>query len=138
MTVVKISTVHLKCSQVLLALSQLLPPPNCPPADEPRSLNDGAAINGLQSPSSSIPVEHDEQHSSLCSPTQTGPREYSQSEVTYLSETVGAQGEAVVDLYNSWPVQCSCPAETGQLVCEDCRANGFSPNRPDSLQSKCC
>ncbi|KAM9334583.1 interleukin-1 receptor-associated kinase 3 [Symphorus nematophorus] len=117
---------------VLLALSQLLPPPSCPPADQPRSLDDGAAMNGLQSPSPSIPVEHDEQHSPPCSPTQTGPSECSQSEVTYLSETVGARGEAAADLYSSWPVQCSCPSEMGQLACDDCRANGFSPNQTNA------
>ncbi|CAL8242353.1 unnamed protein product [Merluccius merluccius] len=26
-----------------------------------------------------------------------------------------------VDLYNSWPVQCSCQADSGELGCEDCR-----------------
>ncbi|XP_019955370.2 interleukin-1 receptor-associated kinase 3 isoform X1 [Paralichthys olivaceus] len=108
---------------ILLALSQLLPPPRCPLADQPRSLHDGAAVDAPQSASSSIPVEHDEQHSPLASPVLTGPCEYSQSEVTYLSDIMGAHGEAAPDLYNSMPVECSCSAEAAGQVCEDCRAN---------------
>ncbi|XP_045928604.1 interleukin-1 receptor-associated kinase 3 isoform X2 [Micropterus dolomieu] len=111
---------------VLLALSKLLPPPSCPPADQPHSLDSGAHINPQQSPLSSIPVEHDEQQSLPCSPTRAGPCECSQSEVTYLSDTVDSHGE--VDLYCSWPVQCSCTAENGSLACEDCRANSFILN----------
>ncbi|KAM7377802.1 hypothetical protein PAMA_012951 [Pampus argenteus] len=117
---------------VLLALSQLLPPPSCPPADQPHSLDDGAPVR----PSFSTPMEHNEQHSPSGSPAQTGPCEYSQSEVTYLSD-VGAHGDASADLYCSWPVECSC-SETAGLVCEDCRANGFASNHTDSPQSKCC
>ncbi|XP_070784858.1 interleukin-1 receptor-associated kinase 3 isoform X1 [Enoplosus armatus] len=117
----------------LLALSKLLPPPSCPPADQPRSLDDGALVNPQQGPSASIPVEHDEQQSPPCSPARAGPRECSQSEVTYLSD-VGAHGEAAADLYSSWPVQCGCAAERGGLACEDCRANGFTPNHSGSPQ----
>ncbi|XP_051247993.1 interleukin-1 receptor-associated kinase 3 isoform X1 [Dicentrarchus labrax] len=122
---------------VLLGLSKLLPPPSCPPADQPHSLGDGAPIIAQQSLSSSIPVEHDEQCSPPCSPTQsTGPCECSQSEVTYISDSMGAHGEVAADLYSSWPVQCSCPAETSGLACEDCRANGFK--QPDSSQTDFC
>ncbi|XP_071358134.1 interleukin-1 receptor-associated kinase 3 [Trachinotus anak] len=120
---------------VLRTLSHLLPPPTCPLADQPRSLDDGAPLTTQQSPPPSIPVEHDEQHSLPGSPVQAGPSECSQSEVTYLSGTVGAHGEAVLDLYSSWPVQCSCPAETGGLTCEDCRANGFTPYHTESAQA---
>ncbi|XP_029317939.1 interleukin-1 receptor-associated kinase 3 [Cottoperca gobio] len=119
---------------VLLELSKLLPPPSCPPADQPHSLDYKDSINAPLSTSSSIPVEHDEQHSPPGSLTQTGPCECSQSEVTYLSDVVGASGEEA-DLYSSWPVQCSCPAETGGLPCEDCRANGFTSNQPVSPQT---
>ncbi|XP_040005589.1 interleukin-1 receptor-associated kinase 3 isoform X2 [Xiphias gladius] len=118
---------------VILALSQLLPPPRCPHADQPHSLADGAPANAQQSPSPSIPVEHDEQCSLPGSPTQARPCECSQSEVTYLGDAMEAHGEA--DLYSSWPVQCSCPAETGGLACEDCRANGFTPYHTESPQT---
>ncbi|XP_033930789.1 interleukin-1 receptor-associated kinase 3 [Pseudochaenichthys georgianus] len=120
---------------VLLALSKILPPPSCPPADQPHSLDDGNPLKTEMSLLSSIPVEHDEQLSLPGSLTQEGPNEYSQSEVTFLSDVGGASGEASADLYSSWPVQCSCPAETGGLPCEDCRANGFTPNHTDSPQS---
>ncbi|KAK2858697.1 hypothetical protein Q5P01_003317 [Channa striata] len=120
---------------VLYALSRLLPPPACPPADQPYSLDDRAPLHVQQLPLSSIPVEHDEHYSLPGAPAQEGPCECSQSEVTYISDTVGAHGVADVDLYSSWPVQCSCPAETGGLACEDCRANGFTPNHTDSIQS---
>ncbi|XP_042367488.1 interleukin-1 receptor-associated kinase 3 [Plectropomus leopardus] len=116
-----------KIENVLLELSKLLPPPSCPPADQPRSLDAGNPVQ--LSPPPSIPVEHDEQHSPPGSPTRAEPCEYSQSEVTYLSETGGS-----ADLYSSWPVQCSCPAETGGVACEDCRANGFTLNA-DSPQN---
>ncbi|XP_062384199.1 interleukin-1 receptor-associated kinase 3 [Sardina pilchardus] len=36
-------------------------------------------------------------------------------------------GEPALDLYGSWPVQCSCTPDTDVQECEDCRANGFSP-----------
>ncbi|TDG96957.1 hypothetical protein EPR50_G00234570 [Perca flavescens] len=120
---------------VLLALSKLLPPPSYPHADQPHSLDDGDPFNAQSSPSSSMPVEHDEQHSLPGSSTQAGPCECSQSEVTYLSDVTGADGKAAANLYNSWPVQCSCPAETGGLACEDCRANGFTLKLTDSSQT---
>ncbi|XP_031725711.1 interleukin-1 receptor-associated kinase 3 isoform X1 [Anarrhichthys ocellatus] len=116
---------------VLLALSKLLPPPSCPPADQPHSLDDRDPYDAEPSPPPSIPVEHDEQRSPPASPMQAGARECSQSEVTYLSDFGGA-----VDLYSSWPVQCSCLAETGSLTCEDCRANGFTSDSTDGPQSE--
>ncbi|KAM4615338.1 interleukin-1 receptor-associated kinase 3 isoform 3-T3 [Polymixia lowei] len=97
--------------------------------------------------------------------SEAGPCECSQSEVTFLSggaephvtieksgqlsqETAAqrlqaeeeareeeAREEEAVDLYNSWPVQCSCPAEVDGLVCEDCRANGFSPHQSHTPHS---
>ncbi|KAG7236829.1 hypothetical protein INR49_000207 [Caranx melampygus] len=115
---------------VLGTLSQLLPPPTCPPADQPHSLDDSAAVNGPENISPSIPVEHDEQLSLPGSPAQEGPCECSQSEVTYLSVS-----EASVDLYGSWPVQCSCADEAGGLACEDCRANGFTLDPTQSPQT---
>lgn len=133
-----LKAVTLNCPQVLPTLSQLLPPPVCPLTDQPRSLDDRVPLNDNHMPSSSIPVEDDEQHSLPGTSAQAGPCECSQSEVTYLSDITSADGEAVVDLYCSWPVQCSCPAETGGLACEDCRANGFTLNHTDSPQSKFC
>uniref|UniRef100_A0A665W8C2 Interleukin-1 receptor-associated kinase 3 n=1 Tax=Echeneis naucrates TaxID=173247 RepID=A0A665W8C2_ECHNA len=112
---------------VLQKLGQLLPPPPCPFADQPHSLDNGSPRNNLQSPVYSIPVEQDEQQSLCAPPAEEGPSECSQSEVTYLSE-------AAVDLYSSWPVQCSCAAETGSLACEDCRANGFTAYHTESPQ----
>ncbi|XP_037318005.2 interleukin-1 receptor-associated kinase 3 [Pungitius pungitius] len=105
--------------KVLLALSKLLPPPSCLTADQPHSLDDPR--DSKPTPPPSIPVEHDEQLGPGASPTQARLCECSQSELTYLSDA----GRAV-DLYTSWPVQCSCPAESGGLACEDCRANGFT------------
>ncbi|XP_068573224.1 interleukin-1 receptor-associated kinase 3 [Cebidichthys violaceus] len=116
---------------VLLALSKLLPPPSCPPADQPHSLDDREPSDAESSPPPSIPVEHDEPRAPPASPKQAGPRECSQSEVTYLSDFGGA-----VDLYGSWPVQCSCLAETGSLTCEDCRANGFTSDCSDGPQAE--
>lgn len=96
--------------------------------------------------SSSLPQEDDEMKPKL--PEQSEPRECSQSEVTFLgmkergtcltsrsAMTRRREDTAVsclqtdcgpaLDLYSSWPVECSCAAgaETG---CEDCWANGFS------------
>ncbi|KAM6896802.1 interleukin-1 receptor-associated kinase 3 [Lycodopsis pacificus] len=116
---------------VLLALSKLLPPPSCPPADQPHSLDDRDPSDAEPSPPSSIPVEHDEQRSPPASPMQAEASECSQSEVTYLSELGGA-----ADLYSSWPVQCSCLAEDGSRTCEDCRANGFTSDSTDGPQTE--
>lgn len=121
---------------VLPALSRLLPPPSCPPADQPRSLDDRdpPAAEPSRRPPPSVPVEHDEQHGPPTAPPTAagGPRECSQSEVTYLSDVGGA-----VDLYCSWPVQCSCPAEAGGgVACEDCRANGFTSDATDDPQAE--
>uniref|UniRef100_A0A667Y9A9 Interleukin-1 receptor-associated kinase 3 n=1 Tax=Myripristis murdjan TaxID=586833 RepID=A0A667Y9A9_9TELE len=115
---------------LLQVLSQLLPAPSCPRGDQPDILDGGLR------PLPSIAVENDEQHNSVCSPTatpgQTRPCECSQSEVTFLSSSADLRGEgAEVDLYSSWPVQCSCPAEADGVACEDCRANGFSSNLSD-------
>ncbi|XP_077355515.1 interleukin-1 receptor-associated kinase 3 [Festucalex cinctus] len=114
---------------VLQTLSHVLPPPNFHSLERPHSLDDGAAIHVQHSPSPSIPVEHDEQRSLPGSPSQARPCECSQSEVTYMSCTETENVETDVEgkpAYRSWPVQCSCQAETGGLSCEDCRANGFS------------
>uniref|UniRef100_A0A8C2WTL9 Uncharacterized protein n=1 Tax=Cyclopterus lumpus TaxID=8103 RepID=A0A8C2WTL9_CYCLU len=116
---------------VLPALSKLLPPPSCPLADQPRSLEDRDPSDAEPSPTPSIPVELDEQCSPPASLTDKGPCECSQSEVTYLSDVGGA-----VDLYSSCPVQCSCPAETSSLACEDCRANGFTSELTVGPQSE--
>uniref|UniRef100_A0AAZ3P9L2 Protein kinase domain-containing protein n=1 Tax=Oncorhynchus tshawytscha TaxID=74940 RepID=A0AAZ3P9L2_ONCTS len=127
---------------VLQVLSQLLPLP-CPPEDQPHTLTDEApappaspAQTGQgpsSNPSPSVPVEDDELHSYPVenpqpAPAQGGPCECSQSEVTYLGS-----GERM-DLYGSWPVQCSCSAEVNGLGCEDCRANGFTPCPSDLPQ----
>ncbi|XP_029902206.1 interleukin-1 receptor-associated kinase 3 [Myripristis murdjan] len=100
------------------------------------SLDDRPLPDAQLRPLPSIAVENDEQHNSVCSPTatpgQTRPCECSQSEVTFLSSSADLRGEgAEVDLYSSWPVQCSCPAEADGVACEDCRANGFSSNLSD-------
>uniref|UniRef100_A0A8D3DN98 Protein kinase domain-containing protein n=1 Tax=Scophthalmus maximus TaxID=52904 RepID=A0A8D3DN98_SCOMX len=106
----------------------------CPPADQPRSLDDGAPVNASQSPPSSVPAEQDEQRSLPGSAAPAGPCECSQSEVTYLSDTTGAHGEAEPDLYSSWPVECSCSAEAAGLACEDCRANMLTSDVTGSPQ----
>ncbi|KAM9846162.1 interleukin-1 receptor-associated kinase 3 [Aulostomus maculatus] len=111
---------------VLLALSPLCPPPSCSYLDQPHTLDDGAPVDVQGNPSSCRPVEHDEQRSPPSSPADPGPCESSQSDVTYRSDARGVSGEATADLYCSWPVQCSCQVETGGLICEDCRANGFT------------
>uniref|UniRef100_A0AAZ3R126 Protein kinase domain-containing protein n=1 Tax=Oncorhynchus tshawytscha TaxID=74940 RepID=A0AAZ3R126_ONCTS len=146
---------------VLQVLSQLLPLP-CPPEDQPHTLTDEApappaspAQTGQgpsSNPSPSVPVEDDELHSYPVenpqpAPAQGGPCECSQSEVTYLGrageraalgadeadQSLQTNGEPV-DLYGSWPVQCSCSAEVNGLGCEDCRANGFTPCPSDLPQ----
>nr|QKY59695.1 interleukin-1 receptor-associated kinase 3 [Boleophthalmus pectinirostris] len=143
---------------VLEVLSQLLPLP-CPPEDQPHTLDGSVSGPPAQDPCSSVPVEDDEQHSytaALPQPApdpspQSRPCECSQSEVTYISSgdqsggissSHESQEEAVnppaaslqtgtepVDLYSSWPVQCSCSSQVDGLSCEDCRANGFTSCR---------
>ncbi|CAB1346398.1 unnamed protein product [Coregonus sp. 'balchen'] len=124
---------------VLQVLSQLLPLPS-PPEDQPHTLTDWAPAppaspaqtgDGPSSnPSPSVPVEDDELHSYPSAnpqpaPAQGGPCECSQSEVTYLGsgerlgQSLQTNGETV-DLYSSWPVQCSCSAEVDGMGCEDC------------------
>uniref|UniRef100_A0A8C5AY50 Protein kinase domain-containing protein n=1 Tax=Gadus morhua TaxID=8049 RepID=A0A8C5AY50_GADMO len=53
-------------------------------------------------------------------------------EVEVAVEVEGGVAAAAVDLYNSWPVQCSCQADSGELGCEDCRANGFTLEHSDT------
>uniref|UniRef100_A0A674A5E3 Interleukin-1 receptor-associated kinase 3 n=1 Tax=Salmo trutta TaxID=8032 RepID=A0A674A5E3_SALTR len=131
-----------------------------PPAS-PAQTGHGPSSN----PSPSVPVEDDELHSYPIenpqpAPAQGGPCECSQSEVTYLGsgersshlsregageraglgadeadQSLQTNGEPV-DLYSSWPVQCSCSAEVDGLGCEDCRANGFTPCPSDLPQGK--
>ncbi|XP_057711727.1 interleukin-1 receptor-associated kinase 3 [Corythoichthys intestinalis] len=113
---------------VLQALSQLLPPPSCSSLDRPHSLDDGVPIQVQGTSLHSVAVEDDEQCGfSGSSATQARPCECSQSEVTYLRVT---EAKGRDPPYKSWPVQCSCQAETGGLACEDCRANGFSSTCP--------
>ncbi|XP_051974786.1 interleukin-1 receptor-associated kinase 3 isoform X2 [Xyrauchen texanus] len=139
---------------VLQRLSQLLPIP-APPEDQPHTLDDNISPQGfhyVQVPCPSLPTEDDEMFRPLEEtpsprvPKQAGPCECSQSEVTFLS--VGEQfhresfleSDRVVsasqslqsdpvphlDLYGSWPVECSCSTETEAQGCEECCANGFS------------
>ncbi|TSK13276.1 Interleukin-1 receptor-associated kinase 3 [Bagarius yarrelli] len=75
-------------------------------------------------------------------PEQSEPQECSQSEVIFVGKNkhgmclerenaaeqcLQTECTSALDLYSSWPVECSCAAgvETG---CEDCWANGFSHN----------
>ncbi|MCJ8743384.1 hypothetical protein PDJAM_G00093410 [Pangasius djambal] len=136
---------------VLEKLSELLPLPFAVD-EQPRTLDDMIA-----SPipladhrlCSSLPEEDDE----MIKPKlqgQSEPRECSQSEVTFVgkkergmcpnSSSVmnGRREDAAVqclqtecapalDLYSSWPVECSCAAGA-EMGCEDCCANGFSHN----------
>ncbi|KAM9823909.1 interleukin-1 receptor-associated kinase 3 [Neosynchiropus ocellatus] len=112
-------------------LSQLLPTPRCPSLEHPRSLDDGLTV-GIDSSLPSVPEEHEFQ----CS--VSGPCEYSQSEVTYLSEAMAAEVKEVAEEpVRSWPVQCSCQGETQALSCEDCRANGFSLSHTGTVESEC-
>ncbi|XP_027007475.2 interleukin-1 receptor-associated kinase 3 [Tachysurus fulvidraco] len=133
---------------VLAKLSELLPLPFALD-DCPRTLAD------MTSPSvpvadhrlsSSMPEEDDEPKMNK----ESKPLECSQSEVTFMdkkehyrclsssSVTNGRREDSVVqchqtectpalDLYSSWPVECSCAAGA-ETCCEDCWANGFSHN----------
>lgn len=42
-----------------------------------------------------------------------------------------------LDLYGSWPVQCSCAPDADAPECEDCRANGFSPLPSNLSEGRC-
>ncbi|XP_066524109.1 interleukin-1 receptor-associated kinase 3 [Hoplias malabaricus] len=136
---------------VLQKLSDLLPLP-FPPEDQPQTLNDMAQPPLPlcdQGSSSSLPMEDDEISRFLNEPKlplQSGPCECSQSEVTFLGNevhnislieskrdatAVGAQCLHIdckpeLDLYCSFPVECSCAAGAETQGCEDCCANGFS------------
>lgn len=118
------------------------------PEDQSYSLDDTVAPpfflfdNG---PSVSLPVEDDEMEKHM-----SGPHECSQSEVTFLGveehlfchsnslmpvqkEATSSSNQTVdcdskLDLYGSWPVECSCAAGAEGQGCEDCWANGYSNN----------
>ncbi|XP_059904479.1 interleukin-1 receptor-associated kinase 3-like isoform X1 [Gadus macrocephalus] len=129
------------------------PPPPPPPSPPPPPLqshppsedgyDDGSYVASGLGPDSAKPL----------------PREFSQSELIFWSSCEDAPGRhetggdlmapapgrlteagvgaveveaAAVDLYNSWPVQCSCQADSGELGCEDCRANGFTLEHSDT------
>ncbi|KAM9467595.1 interleukin-1 receptor-associated kinase 3 isoform 2-T2 [Clarias gariepinus] len=136
---------------VLEKLNALLPLP-CDLDEQPRTLNDMTSPSiplpdhGLHS---SLPEEDDE----IIKPKLlelSEPRECSQSEVIFVgkkenglcptsgSVLKGRRDDAAVqclqtefapalDLYSSWPVECSCAAGA-EMGCEDCCANGFSHN----------
>ncbi|XP_051543998.1 interleukin-1 receptor-associated kinase 3-like [Myxocyprinus asiaticus] len=139
---------------VLQRLSQPLPI-SAPPEDQPHPLDDMISPHGFHCvhvPCPSLPTEDDEMSRPLEEtppprvPKLAGPCECSQSEVTFLSvgehfhresflesdRVVSAaqclQSDPVphLDLYGSWPVECSCSTETEAQGCEDCCANGFS------------
>ncbi|XP_058630091.1 interleukin-1 receptor-associated kinase 3 isoform X2 [Onychostoma macrolepis] len=113
------------------------------------------SYNG-HSPRLSFPIEDDEMYSPLEEPQShrvhnlAEPCECSQSEVTFLSvgdpnlshslreclqendrvvsasQSFQSDSAARLDLYGSWPVECSCSTGTEAQGCEDCCANGFS------------
>ncbi|XP_048013338.1 interleukin-1 receptor-associated kinase 3 isoform X2 [Megalobrama amblycephala] len=140
---------------MLQRLSQLLPMPT-PTEDQPHTLDDTMSLqwpyNG-HSPGLSLPTEDDEMYSPLVEPKVPNleePCECSQSEVTFLgvgdpnlshsprdplqendrvvsaSQNLQADSAPRLDLYGSWPVECSCTIGTEVQGCEDCCANGFS------------
>ncbi|XP_067247889.1 interleukin-1 receptor-associated kinase 3 [Chanodichthys erythropterus] len=140
---------------VLQRLSQLLPMPT-PTEDQPHTLDDTMSLqwpyNGY-SPGLSLPTEDDEMYSPLLEPKVPNleePCECSQSQVTFLSvgdpnlshsprdslqendrvvsasQNLQADSAPRLDLYGSWPVECSCTTGTEVQGCEDCCANGFS------------
>ncbi|KAL4640672.1 interleukin-1 receptor-associated kinase 3-like isoform X2 [Arapaima gigas] len=93
------------------------------------------AAQPIQVTTPSVPVEDDETQSV----SRSRPCECSQSEIIYGGSwgyqdggisSAASQSSALqqrsVDLYSSWPVQCSCAAEADGHECEDCRANGFA------------
>lgn len=118
------------------------------PDEQPRTLEDMSPPSRLLADhklSSSLPEEDDEM---VKLPEQSEPRECSQSEVTFVgpkeqgmclinnSAMNGRTEDSAVqclqmdcgpalDLYSSWPVECSCAAGA-EIGCEDCWANGFS------------
>lgn len=140
---------------MLQRLSQLLPMPT-PIEDQPHTLDDTMSLqwpyNG-DSPGLSLPIEDDEMYSPLVEPKVpklAEPCECSQSEVTFLSvgdpnlshspreslqendrvvsaaQSLQTDSAPRLDLYGSWPVECSCTIGTEVQGCEDCCANGFS------------
>nr|AYN64862.1 IRAK-M [Ctenopharyngodon idella] len=137
---------------VLQRLSQLLPLP-APIEDQPHTLDDAISLQWPYSPGLSLPIEDDEMYSPLVEPKVpklAEPCECSQSEVTFLSvgdsnllhspreslqendrvvsasQNLQADSAPHLDLYGSWPVECSCTIGTEVQGCEDCCANGFS------------
>ncbi|KAF4079734.1 hypothetical protein AMELA_G00181660 [Ameiurus melas] len=129
---------------VLEKLSELLPLPFVMD-EQPRTLDDTTPpfipLSDHRQ-SSSLPEEDDEMMKPK-HPEQSEPRECSQSEVIFVGKKDGSvlngrredaavQGlqtecTPVLDLYSSWPVECSCAAGA-EMGCEDCCANGFSHN----------
>uniref|UniRef100_A0A672JX80 Interleukin 1 receptor associated kinase 3 n=1 Tax=Sinocyclocheilus grahami TaxID=75366 RepID=A0A672JX80_SINGR len=129
---------------VLQRLNQLLPMPALP-EDQPHTLDDTIPLqrpyNGL-SQRLSFPIEFDEMYSPLEEPLPprvpnlAEPCECSQSEVTFLtSQSLQSDSAACLDLYGSWPVECSCSTGTEVLGCEDCCANGFNVDDQPSQNS---
>ncbi|XP_051976762.1 interleukin-1 receptor-associated kinase 3-like [Xyrauchen texanus] len=138
---------------VLQRLSQHLPLPA--PEEQPRTLDDEILPQGFHCvhvPGLSLPTEDDEMFRPV-EETQSPrvaklarPCECSQSEVTFqsvgehfhresllecdrvISAAQSLQSDSVphLDLYGSWPVECSCSSGTEAQGCEDCCANGFS------------
>lgn len=132
-----------------MVLQRLIPlhPLPAPSEDQPHTLHDTIPP---QRPYKSFPIEDDEMHSQLedlQAPKPADPCECSQSQVTFLSnedrslhrafhqerdrgvsssESVHSDSAARLDLYGSWPVECSCSTETEAQGCADCCANGFS------------
>lgn len=129
---------------MLEKLSELLPLPYALD-EQPRTLDDTTPpfiplADHRQT--SSLPEEDDE----MMKPKhheQSEPRECSQSEVIFVGKKDGSvmngrredaavqcfqtESTPVLDLYSSWPVECSCAAGA-EMECEDCCANGFSHN----------
>ncbi|XP_043092813.1 interleukin-1 receptor-associated kinase 3 isoform X2 [Puntigrus tetrazona] len=133
---------------VLQTLSQFLPMPSSP-EDEPHTLDDTVSLQqpySAHGPHLSLPIEDDEMHVPLEEPqphrvpNPAEPCECSQSEVTFpdsssslrddgvvsASQSLQSDSVAHLDLYGSWPVECSCSTGTEAQGCEDCCANGFS------------
>ncbi|CAL8323144.1 unnamed protein product [Lota lota] len=143
------------CKELDLPMSSCPPSPppplHCPPSTREDKYDDSCSVASSVWPESAKPL----------------PCECSQSEVTFWSSCEDArerhvtdsdlmmqapsrlteagtrvvEGVEAVDLYNSWPVQCSCQADSGELGCEDCRANGFTLEQSDTphfSEAACC
>ncbi|XP_056445306.1 interleukin-1 receptor-associated kinase 3 isoform X4 [Gadus chalcogrammus] len=134
------------------------PPPPPPPSPPPPPLqshppsedgyDDGSYVASGLGPDSAKPLPREFSQSELifwssCEDTpgrhETGgdlmapaPGRLTEARVGAVEVEGGAAAAAAVDLYNSWPVQCSCQADSGELGCEDCRANGFTLEHSDT------